>query len=257
MVGLVQIYYFFYFIDMKIIKLDAIDSTNSYLKRLLTKGIVDDLTVVVSKHQTKGKGRNENIWENEASLNLAFSIYKKFNNLDVKDKFMLNVISSLSVFQLLKENNLNKISIKWPNDIMTVNGKISGILIENSVKGKLINESVIGVGINVNQKKFDKLPNATSLLIETGSEFSLDTLASRLVEIFRKKFLQFEKNEEELLENYNNQLFLKNINSNFMGLDNKKFSGKIISVNKSGELRIKKTNKEEIKYSENTIKFLP
>ena len=257
MVGLVQIYYFFYFIDMKIIKLDAIDSTNSYLKRLLTKGTVDDLTVVVSKNQTKGKGRNENIWENEASLNLAFSIYKKFNNLDVKDKFMLNVISSLSVFQLLKENNLNKISIKWPNDIMTVNGKISGILIENSVKGKLINESVIGVGINVNQKKFDKLPNATSLLIETGSEFSLDTLASRLVEIFRKKFLQFEKNEEELLENYNNQLFLKNINSNFMGLDNKKFSGKIISVNKSGELRIKKTNKEEIKYSENTIKFLP
>ena len=257
MVGLVQIYYFFYFIDMKIIKLDAIDSTNSYLKRLLTKGIVDDLTVVVSKHQTKGKGRNENIWENEASLNLAFSIYKKFNNLDVKHKFMLNVISSLSVFQLLKENNLNKISIKWPNDIMTVNGKISGILIENSVKGKLINESVIGVGINVNQKKFDKLPNATSLLIETGSEFSLDTLASRLVEIFRKKFLQFEKNEEELLENYNNQLFLKNINSNFMGLDNKKFSGKIISVNKSGELMIKKTNKEEIKYSENTIKFLP
>ena len=83
---------------MKIIKLDAIDSTNSYLKRLLTKGMLDDLTVVVSKHQTKGKGRNENIWENEASLNLAFSIYKKFKKLHVDDKFMLNVISSLSVF---------------------------------------------------------------------------------------------------------------------------------------------------------------
>ena len=241
---------------MKIIKLDAIDSTNSYLKRLLTKGKLDDLTVVVSKHQTKGKGRNENIWENEASLNLAFSIYKKFKKLHVDDKFMLNVISSLSVFQLLKENNLNKMKIKWPNDIMTVNGKISGILIENSVKGKLINESVIGVGINVNQKKFDELPNATSLLIETGSEFSLDSLASRLAEIFRKKFLQFEKNEEDLLENYNNQLFLKNIDSNFIGLDNKRFYGKIVSVNKRGELRIKKTDRQEINYSENTIKFL-
>ena len=241
---------------MKIIKLDAIDSTNSYLKRLLTKGMLDDLTVVVSKHQTKGKGRNENIWENEASLNLAFSIYKKFKKLHVDDKFMLNVISSLSVFQLLKENNLNKMKIKWPNDIMTGKRKISGILIENSVKGKLINESVIGVGINVNQKKFDELPNATSLLIETGSEFSLDSLASRLSEIFRKKFLQFEKNEEDLLENYNNQLFLKNIDSNFIGLDNKKFSGKIVSVNKRGELRIKKTNRKEINYSENTIKFL-
>tara|TARA_B100001778_G_scaffold311689_1_gene294822 strand:+ start:308 stop:1036 length:729 start_codon:yes stop_codon:yes gene_type:complete len=242
---------------MKIIKLDAIDSTNSYLKRLLSKDSLDDLTVVVSKHQTRGKGRNDNIWENEASLNLAFSIYKKFNKLDVKDKFMLNVISSLSVFQLLNENNLNKITIKWPNDIMTDSRKISGILIENSVKGKLIKHSIIGVGINVNQKKFKDLPNATSLFIETGCEFSLDSLVNRLAEIFRKKFLKFEKNEEDLLDKYNNQLFLKNKDSNFIGLDNKKFSAKIICVNKSGELKIKKTNKQEIYYSENTIKFLP
>ena len=170
---------------------------------------------------------------------------------------MLNVISSLSVFQLLKENNLNKMKIKWPNDIMTGRRKISGILIENSVRGKLINESVIGVGINVNQKKFDNLPNATSLFIETGCEFSLDSLASRLAEIFRKKFLQFEKNKEGLLKNYNNHLFLKKTDSNFIGFENKKFTGKIISVNKRGELRIKKTNNQVINYSENSIKFLP
>ena len=242
---------------MKMIKLDAIDSTNSYLKRLLTKDSLDDLTVVVSKHQTKGKGRNGNIWENEASLNLAFSIYKKFNNLDVKDKFMLNVISSLSVFQLLKENNLNKLTIKWPNDIMTGKEKISGILIENSVKGKFINHSVIGVGINVNQKKFKDLPYATSLFIETGLEFSLDSLASRLAEIFSKNFSLLDKNEDNLIDCYNSQLFLKNKDSNFTGLNNKNFSGKIICVNKKGELRIWKSNKEEINYLENTIKFEP
>ena len=178
---------------MKMIKLDAIDSTNSYLKRLLLKDSLDDLTVVVSNHQTSGKGRNGNIWENQPSHNLAFSIYKKFIKLNVKNKFMLNVISSLSVFQLLKENNLNKLTIKWPNDIMAGNGKISGILIENSVKGKLINHSIIGIGINVNQKKFNDLPNATSLFMETGLEFSLDSLASRLVEIFSKNFLRFKK----------------------------------------------------------------
>ena len=242
---------------MKIIKLDAIDSTNSYLKRLLLKDSLDDLTVVVSNHQTSGKGRNGNIWENQPSHNLAFSIYKKFINLDVKNKFMLNVISSLSVFQLLKENNLNKLTIKWPNDIMAGNGKISGILIENSVKGKLINHSIIGIGINVNQKKFNDLPNATSLFMETGLEFSLDSLASRLVEIFSKNFLRFKKNEEDLLKFYNNQLYLKNIDSNFIDLDKKKFSGKIICVNIKGELKIRKTNKEEINYSENKIKFMP
>ena len=76
---------------------------------------------------------------------------------------------------------------------MTGNQKISGILIENSVKGKFINHSVIGVGINVNQKKFKDLPNATSLFIETGLEFSLDSLACRLAEIFSKNFYLFDK----------------------------------------------------------------
>ena len=82
---------------MKIIKLDAIDSTNSYLKKLLNKESLDDLTVVVSKHQTKGRGRNGNLWLNKPSLNLAFSIYKRFSDFEIDKKFMLNVISSISV----------------------------------------------------------------------------------------------------------------------------------------------------------------
>ena len=240
---------------MKIIKLDAIDSTNSYLKKLLTKESLDDLTVVISKHQTKGKGRNGNIWANDASLNLAFSIYKRFNRLNINNKFILNLISSIAVFHLLDENKLNKLTIKWPNDIMSENKKISGILIENSVKGNFINHSVIGVGINVNQRKFKNLPNATSMFIETGREFSLDSLASRLGEIFCKKFLQYEKNEGALLKYYNNQLFLKNTDSNFITKDGKRFSGKITRINKNGELIIMKADKREVNYTENEIRF--
>ena len=240
---------------MKIIKLDAIDSTNSYLKKLLTKESLDDLTVVISKHQTKGKGRNGNIWANDASLNLAFSIYKRFNRLNINNKFILNLISSIAVFHLLSENNLNKLTIKWPNDIMSENKKISGILIENSVKGNFINHSVIGVGVNVNQRKFKNLPNATSMFIETGREFSLDSLASRLGEIFSMNFLQYEKNEGALLKYYNNQLFLKNTDSNFITKDGKRFSGKITRINKNGELIIMKADKREVNYTENEIRF--
>jgi len=240
---------------MKIIKLDAIDSTNSYLKKLLTKESLDDLTVVISKHQTKGKGRNGNIWANDASLNLAFSIYKRFNRLNINNKFILNLISSIAVFHLLNENKLNKLTIKWPNDIMSENKKISGILIENSVKGNFINHSVIGVGINVNQRKFKNLPNATSMFIETGREFSLDSLASRLGEIFSKNFLQYEKNEGALLKYYNNQLFLKNTDWNFITKDGKRFSGKITRINKNGELIIMKADKREVNYTENEIRF--
>ena len=240
---------------MKIIKLDAIDSTNSYLKKLLTKESLDDLTVVISKHQTKGKGRNGNIWANDASLNLAFSIYKRFNRLNINNKFILNLISSIAVFHLLNENKLNKLTIKWPNDIMSENKKISGILIENSVKGNFINHSIIGVGINVNQRKFKNLPNATSMFIETGREFSLDSLASRLGEIFSKNFLQYEKNEGALLKYYNNQLFLKNTDWNFITKDGKRFSGKITRINKNGELIIMKADKREVNYTENEIRF--
>ena len=240
---------------MKIIKLNAIDSTNSYLKKLLIKESLDDLTVVISKHQSKGKGRNGNVWVNDASLNLAFSIYKTFDDLRINNKFILNLISSISVFHLLSENNLNKLKIKWPNDIMSENKKISGILIENSVKGKFINHAVIGVGINVNQRKFKNLPNATSMFIETGREFSLDTLASRLGEIFSKNFLQYEKNEGALLKYYNNQLFLKNTDSNFITKDGKRFSGKITRINKDGELIIIKADKRDVNYTENEIRF--
>ena len=240
---------------MKIIKLDAIDSTNSYLKKLLTKESLDDLTVVISKHQTKGKGRNGNIWANDASLNLAFSIYKRFNSLNINNKFILNLISSIAVFHLLSENKLNKLTIKWPNDIMSENKKISGILIENSVKGNFINHSVIGVGVNVNQRKFKNLTNATSMFIQTGREFSLDTLASRLGEIFSKNFLQYEKNEGALLKYYNNQLFLKNTDWNFITKDGKRFSGKITHINKNGELIIMKADKRVVNYTENEIKF--
>ena len=109
---------------MKMIKLDAIDSTNSYLKKLLLKENINDFTVVVSKHQTNGRGRNGNLWANKPSVNLAFSVYKRFTNFSVNEKFILNIVSSVSVYEVLKKYKLNNLTIKWPNDIMTENKKL-------------------------------------------------------------------------------------------------------------------------------------
>ena len=67
---------------MKIIKLDAIDSTNSYLKKLLNKESLDDLTVVVSKHQTQGRGRNGNVWSNLSLLEKKRSWLHEFEKCD-------------------------------------------------------------------------------------------------------------------------------------------------------------------------------
>ena len=241
---------------MKIIKLDAIDSTNSYLKKLLNKEILDDLTVVVSKHQTKGRGRNGNLWLNKPSLNLAFSIYKKFNNFQIDKKFLLNVITSISVHQILKKYNLNELTIKWPNDIMTGNKKISGILIENKIRGNKINHSIIGIGININQGEFKNLPNATSIFIETGKLNSVETIAIELQNTLEKNFNQFKINEYDLINYYNSLLYRKNETSNFSANEIRKFQGEIIKVGINGKITIRESNKQLYKYSDNEIKLI-
>ena len=241
---------------MKIIKLDAIDSTNSYLKKLLNKESLDDLTVVVSKHQTQGKGRNGNVWLNKPSLNLAFSIYKRFSDFEIDKKFMLNAISSISVHEILKKYNLLDLTIKWPNDIMAANKKISGILIENNVRGNSIKNSVIGVGININQSEFKNLPNATSIFIETGKLNSIDIIAQELQKALEKNFNLFKINENELIKNYNSLLYKKNEISNFSANDMSKFQGKIIKVGIDGKITIRVSNKQLSKYSESEIKLI-
>ena len=241
---------------MKIIKLDAIDSTNSYLKKLLNKESLDDLTVVVSKHQTKGRGRNGNVWSNKPSLNLAFSIYKRFSGFEIDKKFMLNVISSISVHETLKKYNLSDLTIKWPNDIMTGDKKISGILIENNFRGNSIKHSVIGIGININQSEFKNLPNATSIFIETGKLSSVETITQELQKTFEKNFDELRTNEHEILNTYNNLLYRKNEKSNFSSNNIGNFQGKIIRVDKNGEITICELNQQLSKYSESEIKLI-
>lgn len=241
---------------MKIIKLDAIDSTNSYLKKLLNKESLDDLTVVVSKHQTEGKGRNGNIWVNKPSLNLAFSIYKRFKNFEIDKKFMLNVISSISVFETLKKYKLKDLTIKWPNDIMARNKKISGILIESSMRGNKISHSVIGIGININQSEFKNLPNATSVFIETGELNSIEIIAIELQNSLEKNFNRLKNNNYEIMEAYNGLLYKKNEVSNFSALDMTDFKGEIVKVNKNGKITIRDSNQQLFQYSDSEIKLI-
>ena len=241
---------------MKIIKLDAIDSTNSYLKKLLNKESLDDLSVVVSKHQTQGRGRNGNIWSNKPSLNLAFSIYKRFSDFEIDKKFMLNVISSISVYETLKKYNLLDLTIKWPNDIMAADKKIAGILIENNIRRNRIKYSVIGIGININQSEFKNLPNATSVFIETRKLNSVEIVAQELQKTLKKNFDEFKNNERDILNTYNRLLYRKNEISNFSSNDTCNFQGEIIRVDINGEITIRKLNQQLSKYSESKIKLI-
>ncbi|MDB2567139.1 biotin--[acetyl-CoA-carboxylase] ligase, partial [Flavobacteriaceae bacterium] len=123
---------------MNIIKLSAIDSTNDYLKINFSELIKKEIYIAYTFNQTNGKGQRGNSWVSEPEKNLAFSIIFSPNNFNIKNQFIINVIFSLFIFNTLKSLQIPDIKIKWPNDIMSGNKKICGILNELKIKGNEI-----------------------------------------------------------------------------------------------------------------------
>ena len=224
---------------MNIIKLDAIDSTNSYLKKIILEKDISDYTIVTANFQTEGKGQLGYMWESEDSKNLLCSIYKKDLGIKVEDQFVLSMLVSLSIIRTLEKLNLPKLYIKWPNDIMSGNKKICGILVENMVKQNSIKESVIGIGLNVNQDTFKNLPNATSIKKIKGVAFNIDELLNDLANNIKKQFIDFNQSKIDLIfRQYEDVLYRMNIPSTFKNSEGDVFTGFIKGVNNLGRLKV-------------------
>jgi len=223
---------------MKLIKLDAIDSTNDFLKSLSSQDELENFTVVTAENQTKGRGQMGAKWQSEVGKNLIMSVLVRdfvFNNEHV---FNLSLIVSLSVIEVLKSLNIPDLSIKWPNDIMSYNKKIGGILIENTLKsdGRIV--SVVGLGLNVNQTNFDELPNASSLAVISGSSFEKELLPYLIVEKMKEMIGAWEVNSKHLWSVYFNSLFRKGVPMPFKNLENQNFMGIIQGVSPVGRIQI-------------------
>ena len=141
----------------------SLDSTNEEARRHISD--IDNLSVLSALEQTDGRGQRGNTWTSNAGENLMFSIVLKSPVLMAEDHFALNEIAALSVADFLSTYGI-KAEIKWPNDIYVGEKKICGILIENSFRGKTISSSIIGIGLNINQRNFNvNLPNPTSMVL--------------------------------------------------------------------------------------------
>ena len=136
----------------------------------------------------KRKGQRGNKWESADKENLTFSILVKPTQLRANNQFVISQIASLAVVEYLRTKGVEA-KIKWPNDIYVGDKKICGMLIENFLSGDKLSESIIGIGLNINQKLFSKdIPNPTSLILETSSEEKYDV--RRELEIFAEIFCQ-------------------------------------------------------------------
>ena len=224
---------------MNIIKLDAIDSTNNYLKKIILNEGINDYTVVTAKFQTQGKGQLGTEWESEYSKNLICSVYKKEINIKVQDQFVISALVSLALIKTLRKVNLSNMHIKWPNDIMSDNKKICGILIENIVKENYIKDTVIGIGLNVNQTIFNNLPNAASIKNLIGTTCSIDEILKDLVKNIKYYFNELDKSSiNSIFKKYEDALFRINKPSTFKNSNGEVFSGYIKGVSRSGKLNV-------------------
>ena len=223
---------------MKLIKLDAIDSTNDFLKILSSHGEPDNFTVVTAENQTKGKGQMGAKWLAESGKNLTMSVLVKDFLFDNKCVFNLSIIVSLSVIDTLKSLNITDLTIKWPNDIMSYNKKIGGILIENTIKSDGRIMSVVGIGLNVNQTNFENLHNASSLAVISSCEFDKDLLLNLIIEKMKQRIESWQTKSDNFWEEYFNSLFRKGIPMPFKNLENKNFMGIIKGVSPVGKIQI-------------------
>jgi BirA family biotin operon repressor/biotin-[acetyl-CoA-carboxylase] ligase len=228
---------------MILIKLDAIDSTNDFLKRLSVEQALENYTVVTAEKQTSGKGQMGAKWVSETGKNLIFSILINNKLNSISEIFDLDIAVALAVLTTLEKNNIPNLSIKWPNDIMSDNKKIAGILIENTIKNTGEISSIIGVGLNVNQQNFDELPKASSLAVIMKKEFEKELILNQFIECLKLNCdLLNNKLASQLWKNYNYNLFKKGIPMPFSLPDETQFMGIIQGVNSEGKLELKLEN---------------
>ncbi len=188
----------------EIIWLNSIDSTNDEAKRRISS--LDNLSVLSALSQTKGRGQRGNEWLSKPGENLLFSIVLKYASPEKEmssdlpsikacDQVIISDIAAHSVINLLAAHNIEA-RIKLPNDIYVGDKKICGILIEHTVCGKWLTSSIIGIGLNVNQKDFDaSLPNPTSMAMYKGTheKICIEKLLDEFMDIFNQAINKLNK----------------------------------------------------------------
>lgn len=221
----------------EIIQLSSVDSTNNFAATLISDHICQNGTAILADSQSYGKGQRGNSWQSEPGKNLLVSYVFKPDNLSVSRQHELTWKTSICIVKTLAKFNIAA-KIKWPNDIFVKGKKIAGILVENQVMGELISNSIIGIGLNVNQENFGVL-DATSMFNEIKINVSRDLIFYNLCEqmnfYFEKKT---EKEIESLKNEYESFLHQKNLICNYED-QNGSFEGEIVGVKSNGFLQLK------------------
>ena len=193
---------------LEYIYLEQIDSTNAYLQRQQSECDIRNW-VVSTDEQTAGKGMGSNGWESEVGKNLTFSLALDVSFLPAERQFLLSEAVALGLYEalcpLIPEEKLH---IKWPNDIYFENRKLAGILINSTIKANMMDISIIGIGLNVNQMRFQDWPtHPISLKMISGKTYDLQPLLEQVAENIYNKVENLKANPTIIEQDYLKRLY--------------------------------------------------
>jgi BirA family biotin operon repressor/biotin-[acetyl-CoA-carboxylase] ligase len=246
------------FIGQNRVELPSIDSTNNYALELIKNAVIADGTLVWAHEQTQGRGQRGNEWLSNAHQNLTLSLLLQ-PGLTAEKQFYITKVASLAVAEMVSGliGDKAEVKIKWPNDIYAGDKKIAGILIENILRGDQISNSIIGIGLNVNQNEFGEgLSKAISLQLLTGKTFDIKNCIEKLCEYMEPRYLQLKANKLDLLnKDYYQYLYRLDQLCDYEK-NNLSFRATLTGVNEQGKLLLKLESGELMECNFKEVTFL-
>ena len=193
--------------------------------------------------QTAGRGQGGNGWHSSPGANLTLSLLLRPDDLAVDRVFALTQCTALAVREVVSTSGpAQGVSVKWPNDVYVGNRKIAGILIQNGLRGRHLQWSVVGIGLNVNELGFPEplRQRATSLRELTGTPHDLDQIAQSLYDALGRYYTFLETADWQGLERaYLHHLYRRGVVANYRNLaTGRVFQGSITGVDALGRLRM-------------------
>lgn len=239
-----------------LLHVDETPSTNDLIRQLHAAERLAEGSVVACRAQTKGRGQLNNSWEAEPGKNLTFSMLLHPTFVRPSEQFVISQAVALGVVDLLDQFS-DGFSVKWPNDIYWNKKKIAGILIENDLGGGIIQNTIIGIGLNINQELFrSNAPNPVSLKQITGKEHNLDELLAQLTQALLVRYAQLVGNDRATLHHdYLRRLFRGNTPALYRDAHGT-FTATIETVKPSGHLIVRDTDQQPRCYTFKEIEFI-
>lgn len=234
------------------IELQQVESTNNYATGLVHEGMAQSGTAVFAHQQTKGKGQRHKAWQSEAGKNIALSLILLPQGLSLSESFLLSMATAVGVHHFFTRYAGSETKIKWPNDLFWRDRKAGGILIENIVQGSEWKAAIIGIGININQTRFEKLgTGAVSLKQITGRDNDPVALAKELCTCLEKAYEILQKLPTETTEQYRSILYKLNQTVRLKH-GSRVFDAVIKDVTSLGELIVEHATEERFSVGELT-----